>query len=337
MSFWGGQAHALALIELLHTGETHRRRLQEQAYVALAELGWARRTRRSDVLSLDPAAVPAIEATLARAWPEWRDLLARLVDEGLPATPGGVRELERRRRVDAVDETALPERLNRRTAAAIVGRHAKVRLGPFESVVFEDVDLTDDGLVRMRPSGGLRVASPRADVDARDLASFLGELVLTDRALRDGTRLRGRPPRAVLTVENLGAFQDLAAPDDVLVVHVPGWNTRTTKALLADLEEVPVFHFGDLDPNGVAIVDHLRKWRPGVRWLVPPFWEEYLNTKGLSRNWPEGEMPADAPPWVRELPSRGRWLEQEPVAVDPRFAVALEFALTCFAALGEDR
>ena len=318
----------MALIELLHTGETRRRRLQEQACDALAELGWARRTGRSDVLSLDPLAVSAIEATLAGVWPGWRELLSRLVDEGLPATPGGVRELERRRRVDAVDGAALPERLNRRTAAAIVGRHAKARLGPFEGVVFEDVDLTDDGLVRMRPSGGLRVALRHAEVDARDLASLLGELVVTDRALRDGTRLCGRTPRAVLTVENLGAYQDLAAPDDVLVVHVPGWNTRTTKALLDGLEEVPVLHFGDLDPNGVAIVQHLRRWRLDVRWLVPPFWEEYLPTKGLLRTWPEGEMPEDAPSWVRALPSRGRWLEQESVVVDARFADALAFALT---------
>ena len=45
--------------------------------------------------------------------------------------------------------------MNRRTAAATVGRHAKARLGPFEQVVLEDVDVTDDGLVRMRPSAGL--------------------------------------------------------------------------------------------------------------------------------------------------------------------------------------
>ena len=76
--------------------------------------------------------------------------------------------------------------------------------------------------------------------DARRLASLLGELVLVDRALRDGARLVGKEPRAVLTVENLGAYQDAVVSDDVLVPHVPGWNTRTTRDLLKGLDEVPV-------------------------------------------------------------------------------------------------
>ena len=85
----------------------------------------------------------------------------------------------------------------------------------------------------------------------------------------------------MLTVENLGAYLDSPVPEDVLVVHVPGWNTRTTKDLLEGMGDVPLIHFGDLDPNGIAIVSHLRRWRPEVRWFVPGFWEEYSDEKGL--------------------------------------------------------
>ena len=48
------------------------------------------------------------------------------------------------------------------------------------------------------------------------------------------------------------------------LVDVPGWNTRTTRDLLKGLDEVPIVHFGDLDPNGIAILAHLRRWRPDV-------------------------------------------------------------------------
>lgn len=324
MSFWGDRGHALLLVELIQTGEVRRRRVQEAAWAALLELGWARRTRRHDVLALDEKARQRAEETLQQAWPGWSQIIGRLSAGGLPPTPAGLADLERRDRVDAASRLALPTRMNRRTAAATVGKHAKARLGPFEQVVLEDVDVTDDGLVRMRPSAGLQVRNGGVVQDAMKLASLLGELVLVDRALRDGTRLVGKEPRAVLTVENLGAYQDAVVSDDVLVVHVPGWNTRTTRDLLKGLDEVPVIHFGDLDPNGIAILAHLRRWRPGVRWLVPPYWEERRDDKGLTRDWPDLDMPQDAPEWVRQLPERRRWLEQEVVAVDSRFGQFLE-------------
>lgn len=324
MSFWGDPRHALLLAELIHTGEVRRRRVQEAAWAALLDLGWARRTRRLGVLALDEKARRNAEKTLQHAWPDWPGVVGRLAAGGLPLTPAGLADLERRDRVDAAGRLALPTRMNRRTAAATVGRHAKARLGPFEQIVLEDVDVTDDGLVRMRPSAGLQVRNGGAVQDARKLASLLGELVLVDRALRDGARLVGKEPRAVLTVENLGAYQDAVVADDVLVVHVPGWNTRTTRDLLKGLDEVPVVHFGDLDPNGIAILAHLRRWRLGVRWLVPLYWEERRDDKGLTRDWPDLDMPKDAPDWVRQLPERRIWLEQEVVAVDSRFGQFLE-------------
>jgi hypothetical protein len=327
VSFWGDPRHAMLLVELIQTGEVRRRRAQEAAWSALLELGWARRTRRQGVLALDEKARRTAEETLRHAWPDWADVVGRLGAGGLPPTPAGFAHLERRDRVDAAGRLALPTRMNRRTAAATVGRHAKARLGPFEQVVLEDVDVTDDGLVRMRPSAGLQVRKGGVVQDARNLASLLGELVLVDRALRDGTRLVGKKPRAVLTVENLGAYQDALVSDDVLVVHVPGWNTRTTRDLLKGLDEVPVVHFGDLDPNGIAILSHLRRWRPRVRWLVPSYWEERRDDKGLTRDWPNLDMPQDAPDWVRRLPERRTWLEQEVVAVDSRFRQFLEMEI----------
>jgi hypothetical protein len=77
----------------------------------------------------------------------------------------------------------------------------------------------------------------------------------------------------------------------------------------------------------VRILRHLRALRSDLRWFVPEFWSELLETKGLPGGWPEDLELGDAPALVRELASRGLWLEQETVAVDPRTSAALEALL----------
>lgn len=327
MSFWSSRPHGLALVELLIEGRLQRRTVQREAWAYLLELGWARRTGRSTTLALDPVKRSLVERTLDQAWPSWREVCDQLHVHGLRPTPADLERLDRQARFDALDPDRLPERINRRTAAALVGRHAKARLGPFEQVVLEDVEVTDDGIARMRPSVGLTVERDGVEHDARRLATLLGELVLSDRALRSGTRLAGSSPRAILTVENLGAYQDARVADDLLVIFVPGWNTRMMRDVLAGLEDVPIVHFGDLDPNGVAILEHLRRWRAEVGWLVPEFWQAQIAARGLTKRWPTFNMPPDAPQWVRGLVEKGIWLEQEVIVTDPRFDRAVEEAI----------
>lgn len=327
MSFWSQPDHAHVLLELLISGGLRRRKRQAAALAQLESLGWTRRAVRSDRVELVGRHREQLAACLDGAWPEWREIAADLARLDLPPTPGGMKELAQRRRAARAAGLALPERLNRHTAAALVGRHSKAALGPFEQVVFDRVDLTDDGLVRMRPSRALSLATTGGIVDACELADLLGEVVLTERALRDGTRLAGARPRAVLTVENLGAYIDAWVPDDVLVVHIPGWNTRLARLLLEPLRETPLVHFGDLDPNGVAIVEHLRLWRDDVDWLVPACWEELRGTHGLRRVWPHGVLPEGTPDWVCRLVSDGLWLEQEPLVVHEGWPESLASAL----------
>lgn len=90
------------------------------------------------------------------------------------------------------------------------------------------------------------------------------------------------------------------------------------------LGHVPVIHFGELDPNGVRILQHLRGLRPDLRWFVPEFWAELLDTKGLPGAWPDDLDLGEPPALVHELATRGLWLEQESLAIDPRTTTALE-------------
>jgi hypothetical protein len=66
---------------------------------------------------------------------------------------------------------------------------------------------------------------------------------------------------------------------------------------------------------------------PGLRWLLPDFWFDLADTAGLQATWPPDLDLSFAPATVRQLASRGLWLEQERIVLDPRMAEALEAIL----------
>lgn len=179
-----------------------------------------------------------------------------------------------------------------------------------------DTTVTRDGIVRLPPPSGLSFVSGHATIDATNVAGVLGEVAVTERALLDGTALGG-PVRAVLLVENLGPYQDLDPPDGWLVAHVPSWDTATVRLFLAKPYAVPVVHFGDLDPAGVRIVQHLRQIHPKLKWAVPDFWGDYVEKRALPGEWPDDLDLNGAPALIRDLAHRNLWLEQEVIAVDP--------------------
>jgi hypothetical protein len=218
----------------------------------------------------------------------------------------------------------LPERLNLRTVAAVLAEHSKATLSEAHLESLATVTVTRDGIIRLRPSPGLLLRRGNEEYDAGELARVLGEIALTERALQDGTRLVGKRPSALLLVENVGPYIDLRPPPGWLVAHVPGWNTATVKLLFEQLAEVPVVHFGDLDPNGLRIVHHLQSLCPSLHWAVPDFWREHLKCRAQTCTWPENLDFQAAPDWVQEMATGGLWLEQELIALDPRLPGALE-------------
>lgn len=321
---WRSSAARLGLLELLVRGTLKRRRAQEAAWDALDELPWTRRTGRRDELGLVEDRQQDLVTLLVRVWPEWGDVLTALTARGFPPTLEGYKALEDAQRFEGLP--ALPDLLNRRTAAALVAPHSKATLTERRLAALGDAEATHDGSVRLRPPPGLTAITQRGRVDLAAVASVLGEVSIPERAFNTGLVLEGTI-RATLLVENLGVFCDLRRIEGWLFVHVPGWDTATVARLVEHLGHVPVIHFGDLDPNGVRILQHLRGLRPDLRWFVPEFWIEFLYTKGLRGDWPDDLDLGDAPALVRELATRGLWLEQESLAVDPRTSAALEAML----------
>ncbi len=320
---WASMDERLVLLELLAREVIKRRRAQAAAFDALSELPWTRQTGRRDELALVSTRRAELVALLDRIWPAWPDGLAELTARGLPPTPEGWGRLLDARRAEGMPE--LPERLNRRTATAFAAPHSKAALTSSRRAALGDLEATHDGTVRLRPPAGLVARTPTGRIDLTAVAAVLGEVALPERAFLDGLTLEGLL-RAVLLVENLGAWRDLPAPTGWLLAHVPGWDTATVAHLLALVAHVPVVHFGDLDPNGLRIYDHLRAMRSDLVWFVPDFWAELVEGHGLSTPWPEGLHLDAAPALVRDLAARGRWLEQERIVLDPRMAAALEAA-----------
>ena len=321
---WESDNARLALLELLSRGRLRRRRTQSEAYDALAELPWTRATGRRDEINVAEERRTELAGLIDRVWPAWRDVFADLVAAGLPPTPDGYGRLLDMERAAAIPE--LPERINRRTAASLTASHSKASLTEARRGALGEADPTHDGSIRLRPPAGLSARTANGVVDLSGIAEVLGEVSIPERALLDGLAFDGSI-RAVLLVENLGAWRDLSPPPRWLLAHVPGWDTATVGHLLDRIEGIPVVHFGDVDPNGVRIMLHLRRRAPNLKWFLPEFWFELAEACGLRAMWPQDIDLEFAPAQVRALAARGLWLEQERIVLDPRMADALELAL----------
>ena len=321
---WSAIEDRLALLELLVGTRLKLRRSQAVAFTTLQELPWTRATGRRDEIELVEDRRFELVALIERVWPEWRDALAELTARGFPPTPDGWSRLRDAHRADAMP--ALPARINRHTAAALAAPHSKAPLTEARLAALGDVLPTHDGSIRLRPPPGLIARTNRGDISLSLVADLLGEVAIAERAFLDGMILEG-PVRAVLLVENLGAWRDLQPPPNWLIVHVPGWDTASIAQLLRQTARWPIAHFGDLDPNGVRIYRHLRGMRPDLVWFVPAFWSELVELHALPTSWPDDLDVADAPLLVQQLARSKKWLEQERVSIDERIAGELEALL----------
>ena len=228
---------------------------------------------------------------------------------------------------------ATPARMNRRSAAAMSAPGAKSALTAPRRAALGATEVVDDGIVRVRPPPGMLVRNRERVLHVDDIVDVLGEITISDRALRDGTRLEG-PVAAILLVENLGPWRDMPQPEGWMLIHTPGWDTATVRLLLGTFSGVPMLHFGDLDPNGVRIYRHLVAHIGGLGWFVPPFWRDFVPMFGRPCVWPADLDLGDAPALVQELAASGAWLEQETVVFDERLGAALEVALGEVVAVG---
>ena len=164
----------------------------------------------------------------------------------------------------------------------------------------------------------------------------LGELVLPERALDTLAALEWQG-ELVITVENKGAFIDYPLQPGQLLLFAPGRNTRLAKRLIPLLpQSIEWAHFGDLDQRGIDIAVELARelHRPAMLWLpdaIHSYLEHYARPVGAFTevagkvHWRKEERVRGALPWLDELITDGKWLEQEVLIAAPHWRLwALE-------------
>jgi len=326
MSPWKAEADRLVLLELWMTGRFKRRATQASAWSRLDGLPWTRLSSRANERELVPGQRQTIAKLLDRVWPDWRATEARFTAAKLLPTPVGWRLLKDQERISAATMLS-PQRLHHKTAASIVGPDSKSGWTVARQAAVQHLDLTHDQILRMRPHRGMRLESGGQVLDAAAVVSVLSEVVISDRAIRDGLGLMGEPPALLITVENLGSYIDVSVPNDWLLVHIPGWHMTLLNSFLGLLpESTPWCHWGDLDPKGHQILRSLRAVRADVKWVCPQWWPE-IAPMLPGADWSTVVVDPRDPPLLHQLVMAGAWLEQESITCDSRICSAIAQAL----------
>ena len=185
-----------------------------------------------------------------------------------------------------------------------------------------DLELTGDDVLRIRCSRGLQLKRGSDRLFCCDaVMDFLGEVAVPERALSEPFTPAGVLPRAIMTIENLGAYVDLPMPETLLVIHQPGWNCSLSLRFMESFpSDTPIYHFGDLDPEGFEIYRYLRRVSGReIQFFVPACWRGYLKShaRALKNPWALKQDGCPVHPLLDELMASQRWLEQEVVLADP--------------------
>jgi hypothetical protein len=224
----------------------------------------------------------------------------------------------------------MPKHISRKVAGAWLKPHSKHALSEEEAAAAGIEQLLGDGLFRIRSTGPLSVVNREGrSSDLQHNTSVYGEASLPERFLDRCNHMIGRP-RAVIMVENAGAFTELPLPEGMVAVHVPGNDASATK-LLRLLPDVPVLHFGDWDQRGREASRRVRGAASAAgcpfSWVCPAWLSDYIETHAMKVTGVPWRAPFDdLPEPVACLAKRGIWIEQEPLTLDSRLSEELLWA-----------
>ncbi len=175
----------------------------------------------------------------------------------------------------------------------------------------------------------LRDSSLPADTVAHlDLTGLPAGLALPASMLRT-VRVVECAAQRIITVENATSFHELLArrPSTVLVVYIGGFASPSVLTFLRVIRQhdpaIPFYHWGDLDPDGLRILAHLRMHLSDVLPLamdVATFERYQRHARPLTahdRTTLEHlrtlELLADCRPLIEHISATGQKLEQEAV------------------------
>lgn len=197
----------------------------------------------------------------------------------------------------------LPSAINGATLSGLWLRDCKAALSQAHLARADELGIRvwGDELIRLRCEGALSLRWQNGRRYCGDESmTMLGELALPERSLAGLQEIEWQGAQ-IVTVENKGAFVDLPLLPGILLIYVPGRNTRLAKQVLPRLPSaVPWAHAGDLDQRGLDIATELARAisRPPALWL-PTQVTDYVRHYGkpLTRRLPGEQGGRGKIPW----------------------------------------
>lgn len=311
----------LPYIRLLYNGELLSLTSTKAIADKCIKLRWAQLTRRKNIVTITDLGREAIPVFLTNQWHEWREYCEAVLDAGHALSVDGIRLFEQQRKASGL---VLPQVIHHKTLAAICGRHSKSGVSKSLEKTAEETLITTDQMLRLKANKGLIVSYASGKLDCDITMDAFGEVAIPERAFINGLKLEGTLPKVVMTVENRGSYVDFPIKDNsLMLINCPGDDTSLAIMLLNLLPpEIPCYHFGDIDPKGLAIAERLKiSIRQRVSLFIPPFWKEYVEELYTgAKDWSSCDISAGVPVVVRQLAKEGKWLEQERIMLDDRLA-----------------
>lgn len=307
-----GETNEIALLaRLIESGGVHESARNLDLIRRYEKAGWIMPSARRCEWAVRPEAMAALTARLAKLLPQWESDFALLRTHKLdPRKPQDIEALPvLRKRPDA---TGM---INRRNWTAAAG------LGPKRKGILEtDAILTTDWVMRLRPNRGLVAQWDNYSTDLWEMANTWMECPIPQRLWMRFQGFTGTLPAVVVSCENLGVYIDLPLPEDALTVFSPGTHIELAVELIKKLPAAAWVHFGDLDPEGLAIADQIADatGRP-THCYIPSFCMEYL-TDDLAQKKNVTWQGTFEHPALKFLAERGQGVFQEVFMLDPRLA-----------------
>lgn len=273
--------------------------------------GWIMPAARRGEWVVRPEAMAALADRLTKLLPQWESDFALLRTHNLdPRKPQ--------------DIEALPVLRKRPNAAGMMNRRnwtASGGLGPKRKGILEtDAILTSDWVMRLRPNRGLVAGWDDHSTDLWEMAKTWTECPIPQRQWIRFQGFTGTLPTVVITCENLGAYIDLPLPEDALTVFSPGTHVETAVELIKMFPAATWVHFGDLDPEGLAIADQIADaTRRPIRRYIPSFCMEYI-ADNLAQKKDVKWQGTFEHPALKLLAERGQGIFQEVFMLDSRLA-----------------
>jgi hypothetical protein len=339
---WANDSHRAALLQLAVNGILRSNAQGQDLEQSLLADGWVKQTSRRRELAVTEDGAMHVRRIMEARWPGYRADAQTLQELFGAITAQALRQLKKQVGIRDGKLPAFPPILNKKTFAAALCGHSKVPISADMLARYPGVTLTvDQGVAtRTHPGAQLRriVGGVAKVINCDQLMDVMGVVQVSERAIIQGLTIEGKPPRAVLMIENVATFHDLQLPPGLMAVLVEGWNTPLAMRFLRLLPgAVPIIHFGDLDPNGFRIYVHLREQtgRP-LYWFVPSLAADYIESHSMplpteEAGWSTTGAASHGHESIRILQEKGHWLEQEAVTLDPRLQNEIENAFLALA------